>query len=370
MAGCSAGARRLAVAAACALLSACGPNWIGFTRAPEPAAVTPWAPLERADLFEGVGSETEIVGRPQKVVARHEDTFTDIARRFNLGYDELRAANPGIDPWIPGEGTEILLPTAHVIPEAPREGVVVNLPAMRLWWFGPPDEQGRQTVVTHPIGIGKIGWSTPLGKFKVLSSRKDPPWTPPESVRQAYAERGEHLPPVVPAGPDNPLGRHAVRLDNPVYLLHGTNKPAGVGMRVSHGCIRLYPEDIERLFDDLPPGTPVHMIDQPWLAGWHDGQLYFEAHAHLEDGHQDWNAALEQLRARAGGRAVDWERVAALGEAAMGLPLPVSAGSPEPAQWLAAAPRVENRPRGNFKDSAPEEDPAPVPEQLAHEPRE
>lgn len=368
MAGCSVGIERFAVVAACTLLSACGPNWVGFTRAPDAAAVVPWAPLERSDLFESVSSETEVLGRPQKVVARHEDTFTDIARRFNLGYEELRAANPGVDPWIPGEGTEILLPTAHVIPEAPREGVVVNLPAMRLWWFGPPDEHGRQTVITHPIGIGKIGWSTPLGSFKVLSSRKDPPWTPPASVRQAYAERGEHLPVVVPPGPDNPLGRHAVRLDNPVYLLHGTNKPAGVGMRVSHGCIRLYPEDIERLFDDLPPGTPVHMVDQPWLAGWHDGQLHFEAHPPLEDGNQDWNAALEQLRARAGARALDWERVATLGEAAMGLPLPVSAGSPDPARWLAAAPRVENRARGNFRDVEPEAEPAP--EQLARDGRD
>jgi L,D-transpeptidase ErfK/SrfK len=368
VAGCSAGARRLAVLGACALLSACGSNWISFTRGPDPEGGVLWAPLERADVFEGVSSETEVVGRPQKVVARQEDTFSDIARRFNLGYEELRAANPGVDPWIPGAGTEILLPTAFVIPDAPREGVVVNLPAMRLWWFGPPDEEGRQTVVTHPIGIGKIGWSTPLGTFKVLSSRKDPPWTPPESVRKAYAERGEPLPAVVPPGPDNPLGRHAVRLDNPVYLLHGTNKPAGVGMRVSHGCIRLYPEDIERLFDDLPPGTPVNMVDQPWLAGWQDGRLLFEAHSHLEDGHQDWNAALERLRGRAGGRAVDWERVAAIGEAAMGLPLPVNAGSPAPAQWLAAAPRVENRARGNFKEVEPESE--PVPEQLARDGRD
>src|SRR5690606_32894518 len=133
-------------------------------------------------------------------------------------------------------------------------------------------------------------------------------------------------------------------------------------------CIRLYPEDIERLFDDLPPGTPVHMVDQPWLAGWHDGQLHFEAHPPLEDGNQDWNAALEQLRARAGARALDWERVATLGEAAMGLPLPVGAGSPDPAQWLAAAPRVENRARGNFRDVEPEAEPAP--EQLARDGRD
>src|SRR5690606_4146927 len=123
-------------------------------RAPVAEPPPPWAALERADVYEGVSGETEVLGRPQKVVARHEDTFSDIARRFNLGYDEMRAANPGVDPWLPGAGTEILLPTAHIIPEGPREGVVINLPAMRLWWFGPRDAEGRQTVVTHPIGIG------------------------------------------------------------------------------------------------------------------------------------------------------------------------------------------------------------------------
>jgi L,D-transpeptidase ErfK/SrfK len=322
-------------------------------RPPEPvvASLPAWAELERADVFEGVDRETQVVGRPQKVVASHEDTFTDIARRFNLGYDELRAANPGIDPWIPGEGTEVLLPTAHIIPDASREGVVVNLPAMRLWWFGPPDAEGRQTVITHPIGIGKLGWATPLGVFEVISRTKDPTWHPPASVRRAHAEAGTPLPAVVPPGPDNPLGRHAVRLSDPLYLLHGTNKPAGVGMRVSHGCIRLYPEDIEQLFDRLPPGTPVAMLDQPWLAGWQDGQLLFEAHGHLDDGHDDWTTGLEILRDRAGEHAVDWARAAAVSESGMGIPLPVAAGSPAPAEWLALAPRVENRARGNYKEA-------------------
>ena len=333
------------------LLAGCAPLWNAHAPSPVAEQPEPWAALERADVFEGVSSETEVVGRPQKVVASHEDTFTDIARRFNLGYDELRAANPGIDPWIPGEGTEILLPTAHVIPDGPREGVIINLPAMRLWWFGPADEEGRQTVITHPIGIGKLGWATPLGNFKVISRAKDPTWHPPASVRRAHAEAGDPLPAAVPPGPDNPLGRHAVRLDNPVYLLHGTNKPAGVGMRVSHGCIRLYPEDIERLFDQLPPGTPVAMVDQPWLAGWQDGRLLFEAHERLEDSQVDWTSGLELLRERAGEHAVDWARVAAASEAARGVPLPVSAGSPEPEEWLARAPRVENRARGNYQDA-------------------
>ena len=329
-------------------LAGCTPYW------ERPVAPAPWPELERADVFEGVGPEVEVVGWPQKVIARHEDTFTDIARRFNVGYDELKAANPGVDPWIPGEGTEVLLPTAHIIPDAPREGVVINLPAMRLWWFGPPDEAGRQTVITHPIGIGMLGFATPLGEFHVISRAKDPPWHPPDSVRRAYAERGEILPAVVPPGPENPLGRHAVRLNNPVYLLHGTHKPAGVGMRVSHGCIRLFPEDIEALFDRLPNGTPVRMVDQPWLAGWQDGRLFLEVHGHLEDGHSDWSTGLEMLDARAGEQVLDWSRIAALREAGLGVPLPVSAGSPAPEDWLARAPTVENRVRGHAREPAAE----------------
>jgi L,D-transpeptidase ErfK/SrfK len=305
------------------------------------SAPVAWPALGRADVFEGVSAETEIVGRPQKFVAVHEDTFSAIARRFNLGYDEMRAANPGVDPWIPGEGTAILLPTAHIIPAGPREGVVINLPAMRLWWFGPADDAGRQTVITHPIGIGKLGWSTPLGEFKVIARAKDPTWHPPASVRRAHAEAGDPLPAAVPPGPDNPLGRHAIRLNNPLYLLHGTNKPDGVGMRVSHGCIRLYPEDIERLFDRLPPGTPVRIVDQPWLAGWQDGQLMFEAHRGLEDGHADWTTGLEVIRDAAGERSVDWLLAAAIGRAGMGVPLPILPGAPAAEQWLEQAPLLE-----------------------------
>jgi L,D-transpeptidase ErfK/SrfK len=329
------------------LLSGCAP--LAVVDAPEP-----WPALERADVFEGVSSETEVLGHPQKVIARHEDTFTDIARRFNVGYEEMRAANPGIDSWLPGAGTEILLPTAYVIPDAPREGVVINLPAMRLWWFGPPDESGRQTVITHPVGIGKVGWATPLGRFHVISRATDPPWIPPASVRRAHAEAGEPLPAVVPPGPDNPLGRHAVRLNSPTYLIHGTNRPAGIGLRATHGCIRLFPEDIEKLYEQLPPGTRVNMVDQPWLAGWRDGMLLFEAHRPLEDGHDDWTRGLELLQARAGEQALDWPRVATILDAGTGVPLPISAGSPAPDDWLARAPLVENRARGNFSE---QEDP-------------
>jgi L,D-transpeptidase ErfK/SrfK len=220
---------------------------------------------------------TGVVGLLQVTYARHEDTLGDLARRFNLGYDEIVRANPGVDPWLPGEGTRIVLPTQFVLPDAPREGIVINLPALRMFYF-PKLAKGEQAVVvTHPIGIGKVGWATPVGRTKVVSKRKDPTWTPPASVRREHAEKGDVLPAVVPAGPDNPLGAYAMRLGWPSYLIHGTNKPAGVGMRVSHGCIRLYPEDIEAVFDQVPVGTKVRVVNQPVLYRWQDDSLYVQA---------------------------------------------------------------------------------------------
>jgi L,D-transpeptidase ErfK/SrfK len=328
--------------------------------APDAAArpAPAWVGIERSDIFESVSPKTRLVGRLQKVIAREEDTFPDLARRFNLGYEELVAANPGVDPWLPGEGTEIVLPTAHVIPEGPREGVVVNVAALRLWWFGEPGSDGRQTVITHPIGIGRVGWSTPLAETTVVSKTADPTWYPPASVRKEHAEAGDPLPGVVPPGPDNPLGGHAIYFALPSYLMHGTNKPWGVGMRVSHGCIRLYPEDIEALFDRIGRGTKVRIVDQPWLGAWLDGELYFEAHAPLEDGDRDWTAAIERLAVLADGTPVDWIRAGAISAAAAGYPVPVTASTPPPDDWLALAPRVDNRPRGNYRAVALAAEPA------------
>ncbi len=209
---------------------------------------------------------TRVVGELQVTFSHHEDTFADIARRFNLGWDELVNANPGVDPWLPGEGTRIVLPTQFVLPDAEPEGVVVNLAALRLFYFPKPEKGQPRTVVTYPIGIGMVGWATPTGSTKIVSKRKDPVWTPPASVRKEHAADGDILPPTVPAGPDNPLGAFAMNLGWPTYLMHGTNKPAGVGMRASHGCIRLYPEDIAVLFQQIPIGTKVTVVPPASVA--------------------------------------------------------------------------------------------------------
>jgi L,D-transpeptidase ErfK/SrfK len=226
---------------------------------------------------------TRVVGHNMVVYSHERDTLLDIARKFDLGYNDIVNANPGIDPWLPGEGTRVLVPNRFILPDAPRKGIVVNLAEMRLYYYPPAKKGQPRQVITHPIGVGREGWTTPLGKARITQKRKDPTWTPPESIRKEHLEKGEVLPKVVPAGPDNPLGAYAMRLSMPGYLLHGTNRPYGVGLRVSHGCIRLFPEDIEHLFGIVPVNTPVEIIYQPYKAASHQGQLFIEAHPPQSD---------------------------------------------------------------------------------------
>ena len=239
-------------------------------------------PIAR-NRFELAGEDAGVVGEPQVVFTTAEDTFSDLAREYGLGYDELVAANPGIDPWLPGDGTPVLLPTQYVLPDVPRRGIVLNIAAKRLFYFPPAAEGTAPVVLTYPIGIGRVGWETPLGPAKVIGKAVDPHWYVPWSVQQEHKAMGDPLPAIVPPGPDNPLGRHVLQLDKPGYLIHGTNKPYGVGMRVSHGCVRLYPENIETLYELVDRGEPVLIVNEPFLAGWRGGELYLEAHEPLED---------------------------------------------------------------------------------------
>lgn len=232
-------------------------------------------------LPEGQGA---VIGELQYAVARHEDTLLDIGRRYGVGYEEITAANPLVDPWLPGEGKEVLIPSRYILPDGPREGVVVSLAEHRLYYFPPAKAGEPATVRTYPISTGKMDWKTPLGLTRIVSKREKPIWYPPESVRREHAAEGRPLPKAVPAGPDNPLGDHAMRLGIPggAYLIHGTNRPAGVGMQVTHGCIRMLPEDIAELYELVPVNTPVRLIDQPYRMGWHGEELYIEVHAPVE----------------------------------------------------------------------------------------
>lgn len=307
---------------------------------PDPAAprLEPLDTRHFAALDQGT-----VVGEPQYLFARHEDTLPEIARAHNLGLDELKAANPGVDTWLPGEGTPILLPTRFVLPAGARDGIVLNVANMRLYYFLGED------LVTHPMGIGREEWATPTGEAKVIDKVRDPAWYVPASIRKEHAEMGDPLPAVVPPGPDNPLGRFALKLDLPGYLIHGTNQPFGVGMRVSHGCIRLYPEDIAEVFDAVPIGTSVRIIDSPVLAGWLGDQLLVEAHPSLAEDERDRmdlaRAAIEVEMQRVGQplSTIDFERVAEVVEAAKGVPLPVSRFSESDEAFLADARLIINR---------------------------
>jgi L,D-transpeptidase ErfK/SrfK len=236
-----------------------------------------------ADVWVMPPDDLDLIGAIGHTQSRHEDTLLDIARRNNVGRDEIVNANPGVDPWLPGEGTDIVLPTRYILPDAPREGIVLNVPEMRLFYFPRARRGEARRMITHPISIGRMDWKTPLGATRVVAKQTDPPWRPPESIRIEALEKGVELPEVVPAGPDNPLGRYAMRLGVPGYLIHSTNKPAGVGMRVTHGCVRMFPEDIEALFPLVPVGTPVHIVNQPVKLGWLAGTLFIEVHPPLEE---------------------------------------------------------------------------------------
>lgn len=235
----------------------------------------------------------EFPGEAAYTTARAGDTLLDIARRFDLGQDEIVYANPDVDRWLPKEGTRVRLPTTYILPDAAHEGLVLNLPEMRIYYFPPAARNTPRTVTTHPIGIGRMDWRTPLGKTKIIGKTENPTWTPPESIKAEHAANGDPLPDVVPAGPDNPLGLFAMYMGIRGYLIHSTNKPYGTGMRVSHGCIRMYPEDIERLFPRVAVGTPVYIVDQPVKVGRLNNTLYIEVHPPLEEMPMSYDEMLE-----------------------------------------------------------------------------
>lgn len=289
-------------------------------------------PSVTAATYTLASKDIHLVGQLQRITARDEDTLVDIARQYNLGYQALRLANPSVDPWLPGEGTSVLLPTRYILPQAPRDGIVVNLAEMRIYYYPKPRAGEAARVVTFPVSIGRGDWQTPLGVTKITDKVRDPIWYPPQSIRLEHAESGDPLPAQVPPGPDNPLGRHALLLGMPGYLIHGTNKRYGIGMKVSHGCIRLYPEDIETLFREVPLGTAVHIVDQPYKVGWDGGLLYLEAHPALGDGRaqvglpRDFTSLVRSLIAATQDRPdykIDWKQAEDIVLHSLGIPIAV-----------------------------------------------
>ena len=273
------------------------------------ALLASWGSTASASAFSLPAPGDALVGTPDKIIytkAEKDETLLEVARRYDLGQNQIVKANKDVDRWYPskpvetltrdkegnqymrmGEGRDIRIPNSYLLPNVPRQGIVLNLPEYRFYYYRGGD------ILTHPISIGRVDWNTPLGLTSIVAKVQNPTWTPPESIRREHAEQGDILPAVYPAGPDNPLGLYALRLGRAGYLIHSTNKPLGVGMRVSHGCIRMYPEDIEKMFPGIAVGTQVHIINQPIKAGWHNGSLYIEVHPDLEDAQRSFQERMD-----------------------------------------------------------------------------
>ncbi|MEO0423465.1 MAG: L,D-transpeptidase family protein [Pseudomonadota bacterium] len=303
--------------------------------------------VTKAAVFELANEGDSVIGTPIKHTAAHEDTFVSIARTYDVGYRELVLANPEVDPWLPGEGTEVLVPSQFVLPDAPRTGIVLNVPEMRLYYFPPAAEGAGRQVMTFPVSVGRQDWSTPYGRTKVTAKQRNPTWYPPQSIRDEHAADGRPLPRTVPPGPDNPLGNHALRLGIPGYLIHGTNRPAGVGMRVTHGCVRMFPADIAELYGLVGVGTTVRIVNQPFKMGWVADSLYLEVHPPLEEDvetiDRGLTALIEVFVSSTDERLkqVDWGSMEAVYERGLGVPEPLAVEFLEVKPEEPAAPTVE-----------------------------
>jgi len=266
----------------------------------------------------------DVIGRLAIVRLEPGDTLPDIARHFSLGINAISAANPGVDVWVPKAGERVTLPLSFILPDAPRKGIVVNLAAMRLFQY---KEDGTSlSVMTYPIGVGTSERPTPEGRMNVARKAVRPTWHVPASIARDHRKKGDILPAAVPPGPENPLGEYALYLSKSGYLIHGTNKPASIGLSATNGCLRLYPEDVKKLFEDTPVKTPVVIVDQPYLIGQRNGVLYLEAHAPLdESGASEAKKLHAELRAieKKAARALDWKKVKEVQVEARGIPVPI-----------------------------------------------
>jgi L,D-transpeptidase ErfK/SrfK len=285
---------------------------------PEPLEGT----IERNEFW--VTKEDSVMGRLALISLEKGDTLPDMARHFSLGINGLSAVNPGIDIWVPKAGERILLPLSFILPDAPRKGIVINLAAMRLFQF--KGDRESMMVLTYPVGIGTEERSSPTGQMVVERKQIRPTWYVPSSIAKDHRKKGDPLPAAVPPGPQNPLGEYALYLSKSGYLIHGTNKPASIGLRATNGCIRLYPEDIKKLFESTPVKTPVYIVNQPYLLGQGNGIIYLEVHGPLENlDPVEFDKIYAKLRniEKESGRTLDWSKVKKELAEARGIPVPI-----------------------------------------------
>jgi len=276
-----------------------------------------------------LSSENDVVfGEPQMASPHRGDTISTLARRYDMGFYELLDANPGLDPK-KLRGRQLVIPSRFILPNGtPREGIVINLAELRLYYFIPNTQQ----VFTAPVGIGRLTWDTPLGVLSIIEKKENPVWHPTPLVRaDVLRKRGLVLPLSVPAGPENPLGNYMLRLSEPTYLIHGTNDPIGVGRRVTAGCMRLYPEDIKTLFELVEVGTQVTIVNQPYKVGVLNHLLYFEAHQPLLEMRMEGREAMKQRwqeviqnAGEASNETMNWDRVRQVAIRHEGIPYAVA----------------------------------------------
>lgn len=274
--------------------------------------VAAWAEASPAGHYE-LPESGNMIGEVYHITVEEGDTLLDIASEQQVGYEEIRHANPDTSLWAPEPGTEVTIPARYILPPVRREGLVINLAELRLYYFPDTPKGETPTVETYPIGIGRDGYDTPLGVTKTTMKLENPAWYPPDSIRQEAAEKGDSLPSVVPAGPDNPLGERAILLDLPGYLIHGTNRPDGVGMRVSHGCIRMRPDTIKKLFSRVGVDERVNIIDMPVKIGRDGERLYLQAYP-LDEQKAGMDALIRALDETPGAeeRVLDYTRLEAV----------------------------------------------------------
>lgn len=278
--------------------------------------------IERNEFLVAKGDD--VIGRLAFIRLEKGDTLPDIARHFSLGINGLSAANPGVDIWVPEAGERIMLPLSFILPDAPRKGIVINLAAMRLFQF--KGDSKSMTVLTYPVGVGTEERPSPTGKMYVTRKAIKPTWHVPASIANDHRKKGDPLPAAVLPGPENPLGEYALYLSEPSYLMHGTNKPASIGLRATNGCIRLYPEDVEKLYTNTPVKTPVYIVNQPYLIGQSNGVVYMEVNAPPEDLDADeFDKIYKKLRniEKRSGRKIDWSKVKKVMAEARGIPVPI-----------------------------------------------
>jgi L,D-transpeptidase ErfK/SrfK len=300
----------------------------------------------QATVYDLPADGSAVIGADEHIESTYQDTLLDIAHRYSLGYEEIIRANPGVDMWLPGRGTQILLPGRRILPPGPRDGIVVNLPEHRLYYYPKPKKGKKRVVITFPVSIGRMDWHSPLGETEIVAKQKHPNWYPPESIRKEHARNGDPLPKVVLPGPKNPLGDYKMRLGvgDGTYEIHGTNNPLAVGMAVTHGCIRMYPEDVAALFAMVPVGTKVWLINDPVKVAYVDGDLLMEAHPPVDSEGQTVAPNLEllshQLDRALGSNtaAIHWDFAREALQAANGMPtvVGVEAIAPGPSRSAAA----------------------------------